>query len=320
MLNGLSLRDLEYVIAVADLGHFGRAAQRCAVSQPALSAQIAKLEDTLGIVLFERSRRGVFVTPPAQAIILQARRTVAEARRLLELAHSQAGELSGELHLWSIATLGPYLIPHVLKPLRTRFPRLELIIGEGLTDHILEGLASGDIDAAFLSLPVPEDGLAVEHLFFEPFIVAHPPDHPLADAHPLSVERLRGDDLLLLDEGHCLHDQALRLCGSASRVLRHAGSLETVRHLIAARAGYSILPALAVGEHNSLADLITYALFAEPGIGRRIALVWRCSDPRAVHFVALADVIRGNATLTALLSRACGPVVEAAAANGGSRP
>jgi LysR family hydrogen peroxide-inducible transcriptional activator len=299
-LGRLSLRDLEYLVAVAELGHFGRAADRCAVSQPALSAQIRKLEETLGVLLFERAPRRVLVTPAAKPIIEQARRTIAEAQRLLEVAASATGHLCGELNLWSIATLGPYLIPHILCAVRDRFAQIKLYLGEGLTEYILAGLRIGEIDAAFLSLPINEEGLCTHPLFFEPFVVIYPRGHPLERLKPLCVSQLAGDGLLLLDEGHCLRDQALDLCGSASRVVRHVGSLETVRHLVAAGVGYSILPALAVRDDASFRDLLRFTPLADPGAGRRVALVWRKSDPRAPFFHALAELVQANPAIRAL--------------------
>jgi len=301
-LSRLSLRDLEYVIAVADLGHFGRAARRCAVSQPALSAQIHKLEQSLGLALFERARGGVFVTPAAAPIIAQARRTVAEGQRLLELSCTAAGDLSGTLKLWSIATLGPYLVPHLVRPIRERFPRVSLVIGEGLTEQIVMRLCDGEIDAAFVSLPLDRDELAVDVLFFEPFVMVHPRGHSIARQRPVTAERLDSRDLLLLDEGHCLRHQVLMLCGAPPSVIHHAASLETIRHLVAAGAGYSILPALATSDRRTFDGLVEYSPFADPAIGRSIALVWRGRDPRAAYFQKLGDLVRESAAIKRSLS------------------
>lgn len=302
-LSRLSLRDLEYAVAVADLGHFGRAARRCAVSQPALSTQIHKLEETLGVVLFERSRHGVFVTSAAAPIIAQARRTIADGRHLLELSHAVAGELSGELRLWSIATLGPYLIPHLVRPIRDWFPCARLVIGEGLTEQIVTRLSAGEIDAAFVSLPVSREELAIEVLFFEPFVAVFPRGHAVGRRQPVDPAALDGRDLLLLDEGHCLRDQVLALCGAAPAVIHHAAHLETVRHLIAAGAGYSILPALATSDRRTFDGLVDYARFADPKVGRAIALVWRATDPRSEHFRRLVELVRENPSIKAQLSR-----------------
>jgi LysR family hydrogen peroxide-inducible transcriptional activator len=290
----ISLRELEYLIAAADLGHFGRAAERCGVSQPALSAQIRKLEDTLGIVLFERAQRKVSVTAAAKPIIAQARRTLAEARRIRELAASASGELRGEVNIWSIATLGPYLIPHILRPLCARFPHANFFFGEGFTADILSKLRSGEVDAAFMSLPIPRDGFAVRDLFFEPFAVIFPCGHALGRLRRVGLNSLPGEGLLLLEEGHCLRDQALHLCGSASRIVRNIATLETIRHLVAAQAGYSIFPALAVRDDPALRGLVGYAPLADKRAGRLIGLVWRESDPRAAQFHAMAELVRST--------------------------
>lgn len=290
----ISLRELEYLVAAADLGHFGRAAERCGVSQPALSAQIRKLEDTLGIVLFERTQRKVRVTAAAKPIIAQARRTIIEARRIRELAASASGELHGEVNIWSIATLGPYLIPHILRPLCTRFPHANFFFGEGLTADIVSRLRSGEIDAAFMSLPFQSDGLSVRELFFEPFAVIHPVGHALGRLRRVGLRNLPGEGLLLLEEGHCLRDQALDLCGSASRIVRNIATLETIRHLVAAQAGYSIFPALAVRDDPTLRGLLGFAPIADKRAGRVIGLVWRESDPRAAQFHAMAEIVRST--------------------------
>ncbi|MBK3426492.1 LysR substrate-binding domain-containing protein, partial [Methylobacterium ajmalii] len=181
-VSGLSLRDLEYVVAVAEEGHFGRAAERCAVSQPTLSVQVRKLEEFLGVALFERSNRRVLLTPGGQAVVRQARAVLAEARALLLVAREgrDDGTLRGRLVLAAIQTLGPYLFPKVLRDLREAFPHLALALSEGRTAEILDALREGRADAALVSLPVPETGLAVAPLFDEPFLLACPAEHAFA--------------------------------------------------------------------------------------------------------------------------------------------
>jgi LysR family transcriptional regulator, hydrogen peroxide-inducible genes activator len=299
----LSLRDLEYIVAVADLGHFSRAAERCAVSQPALSEQIHKVEEMLGLALFERSRRGVLITPAGGPIVAQARRTIAEGRRLVELSRTVAGELSGELRLWSIATLGPYLVPHLVRPIREWFPCAKLVIGEGLTEHIVEQLCAGDIDVAFISLPITREELEIDVLFFEPFVVVFPRGHAIGQRVPVDPDALDSRDLLLLDEGHCLRDQVLALCHAKPTMAHHAAHLETVRHLVAAGAGYSILPSLAASDGRTFDGLIDYARFSDPSVGRSIALVWRRTDPRDGHFRRLASLVRDDRAIKAELSK-----------------
>jgi LysR family hydrogen peroxide-inducible transcriptional activator len=293
---GLSLRDLEYVVAVADENHFGRAAERCNVSQPTLSVQIRKLEESLGLVLFERSNRRVLLTPAGQIIVRQARSVLAEAQRLLALASEGRGApLTGRLVLAAIQTLGPYLFPLVLRLLRQEFPLLSLALSEARTAEILEGLRDGRVDAALVSLPLPASGLTISPLFVEPFWLACPADHALARGGALRATDIAGPDLLLLDEGNCLRDQTVAACGAGSSAGRHATSLETLRSMVAAGAGYTLLPALALPAGPDPSGLIVTRSFDADGPGRTIALAWRSSDPRAAGLQHLAAFFRAHA-------------------------
>lgn len=295
-LSGLSLRDLEYVLAVAEETHFGRAAERCNVSQPTLSVQVRKLEDALGIVLFERSNRRVMLTPAGQGIVRQARTVLAEAQRLLVLASEGRGApLTGRLVLAAIQTLGPYLFPLILRSLRQEFPLLALALSEARTAEILEGLRDGRIDAALLSLPIPTAGLAVSPLFIEPFLLTCPADHALARGGALRARDIAGPDLLLLDEGNCLRDQTVAACGAGSAAGRHATSLETLRSMVAAGAGYTLLPALAVPAAPDPSGLTVTRGFDVDGPGRTVALAWRASDPRGAGLSHLAAFFRAHA-------------------------
>ncbi|WP_375459119.1 LysR substrate-binding domain-containing protein [uncultured Enterovirga sp.] len=289
---GLSLRDLEYVVAIEEERHFGRAATRCNVSQPALSAQIRKLEGSLGLALFERTSRRVLATAGGEAVARQARRVLAEAHRLLEIARAGQGSgFAGRLALAAIQTLGPYLFPLVLRRLRATFPDLALNLSEGRTAELLESLREGRLDAALLSLPIEAGGLAVAPLFLEPFWLACPADHALARADRLEPAQLAGPGLLLLDEGNCLRDQALAACGAA-QAGRHATSLETLRSMVAAGAGYTLLPRLAARDGADPSGLLVCRPFPEREPGRVVALVWRASDPRQEGFGALAAFFR----------------------------
>ncbi|NEU12063.1 LysR family transcriptional regulator [Methylobacterium sp. BTF04] len=295
-LSGLSLRDLEYVVAVAEETHFGRAAERCNVSQPTLSVQVRKLEEALGLVLFERSNRRVMLTPAGQGIVRQARIVLAEAQRLLVLASEGRGApLTGRLVLAAIQTLGPYLFPLVLRSLRQEFPLLALALSEARTAEILEGLRDGRIDAALVSLPVPISGLAITPLFVEPFLLACPSDHPLAQGGTPRARDIAGPDLLLLDEGNCLRDQTVTACGAGSAAGRHATSLETLRSMVAAGAGYTLLPALAVPSGPDPSGLTVTRSFDIDGPGRTVALAWRSSDPRGAGLAHLAAFFRTHA-------------------------
>ncbi|WBV44721.1 LysR substrate-binding domain-containing protein [Pseudoroseomonas cervicalis] len=306
-LAGLSLRDLEYAVTVAEMRHFGRAAERCGVSQPALSEQIRKLEALLGVALFERAARRVEVTPQGEALLAQARAVTRAARGLLDLAQQQAEPLSGPLRLGVIATLGPYYLPGVLRAVRDRFPRLVLRLQEGRTAALVAALEQGELDAALIALPAPTDSLAAAPLFFEPFLLACPQGHALLDQPALTLADLRGSDLLLLEEGHCLRDQALSLCAMprGERDGRFATSLEMLRHMIAAGEGISLLPQLAAQGRSDLGGLVALRRLEDAEAGRRIGLVWRGTDPRRESFRALAGFLRETAPLP--------PAVEPAA-------
>jgi LysR family hydrogen peroxide-inducible transcriptional activator len=296
-ISGLSLRDLEYAVAVAREKHFGRAAESCNVSQAALSEQIRKLESLLGVVLFERTKRRVDVTPRGAALLRQAELLLADARRLTDAARRSAEPLTGELRLGAIATLAPYYLPALIRGGRTRFPRLALRIKEALTDKLLEALRAGELDAALVALPVTEAGLTSEALFFEPFLLACPVDHPLATAPIPPMRELPRGDLLLMEDGHCLRDQALSLCEVArlDPHTRYASSLEMLRHMIAAGEGYSVIPLMAAHDRVNLASLVTYRALDDPEAGRTIGLVWRATETRANDLRTIASYLRESA-------------------------
>lgn len=289
---GFSLRDFEYVIAVADAGSFTAAAEECGVSQPSLSMQIRKVEDRLGVVLFERTKREVRVTAAGEIVIQQIRSVLGEARRLVELARGLQDPLVGPLRLGAIATLGPYLIPHLLGPLRQKFPGLKLLLREGLTHDLVALVISGELDAVLLSLPVDDERIACAPVLFEPFVGICSAQSPLAEKARLRLGDLDTDDLVLMDEGHCIRGQTLALCGAprqSDRGVRHAASIETLRHLVAAGAGHSLLPRLAARIDPLLAEHIRYTPFEDDSVGRTIGLAWRATDPRGPVLRELAS-------------------------------
>ncbi len=290
-LAGLSLRDLEYALAVANEQHFGRAAARCAVSQPALSEQIRKLEGLLGAPLFERGRPNIRTTARGHALLHQAERVLAEAHGLLDMARNVSEPQTGPLHLGAIQTLGPYYLPFLLRQSRATFPGLALRLTEGHTDGLLNALRSGELDAALVALPVDTESLASEPIFFEPFHLVCPVGHRLSTLPRLRLHDLAGDDLILLEEGHCLRDQALSLCQAAPQA-RLAASVETLWHMIAAGEGYSLLPALSTANRATMADLLICRPLPDPAAGRTIALVWRRTDPRSAEFRELAGIMQ----------------------------
>ncbi len=289
-VSSLSLRDLEYAVAVAHERHFGRAAERCGVSQAALSEQVRKLEGVLGVTLFERTKRHVEPTARGLVIIAQAELLLADANRLLENAQRSAEPLTGELRLGVIATLGPYYLPTLLHKGRARFPRLGLHLTEGRTAELLARLRRSELDAVLLALPINAEGLTVEPLFFEPFCLACPLDHPLASRRGVGLRDLTRGNLLLMEEGHCLRDQAIDLC-KVRRLEAHtrvASSLEMLRHMIAAGEGYSVFPLLAAQDHADMGGLIRFRELADADAGRRIGLVWRTTETRADDLRAVA--------------------------------
>ena len=300
-LGGLSLRDLEYVEAVAELKHFGRAAERCGVSQPALSEQIRKLESYLDVALFERTKRRVAVTAQGSILLQQMDRILSEARHLLAMGGQQATDLSGILQLGAIETLGPYYLPSLLGLLRTNLPEISLRLTENRTAALVERLRHGVLDAV-LMVQVPDmPGLAAAPLFVERFLLAMPINHPLRKLPRIRLDSLPVEDLLLLEEGHCLRDQALALCHGRPAATRHATSLETLWQMIAAGEGYSLLPELTVASRPEIAARVHCRPLEEPNAGREISLVWRGSDPREAQFRNLVRLLRAEAP--ALLAR-----------------
>jgi LysR family hydrogen peroxide-inducible transcriptional activator len=293
-LSSFTLRELEYAVTVARVRHFGRAAQLCGVSQPALSEQIRKLETMLDLTLFERGTKSVQVTQRGLAVIAQAERILAEARGLIDLARGAGAQFSGPLEVGSIQTLGPYYLPRVLRQVRQAFPDVALRLTEGQTDTLVASLRAGALDALLLALPLPGPGRASRSLFFEPFVVICPRLHPLTELKRLEMKDLSADDLILLEDGHCLRDQALSLCGGVAPTARHAASIETLWHMIAAGEGFSLLPALSLNGRSVLKTMVRQLAAPTPEAGRTIALAWRATDPRGADFQALADVLRAN--------------------------
>ncbi|MBK6333513.1 MAG: DNA-binding transcriptional regulator OxyR [Thermomonas sp.] len=290
----MNLRDLKYLVALADLRHFGKAADACFVSQPTLSTQIRKLEDELGVALVERAPRKVMLTAAGQDVVLRARRIVAEVEQMKESARRSRDPESGSMRLGVFPTLGPYLLPHIVPQLRERFPQLELLLVEEKSDVLLQRLRDGKLDAALLALPVHDEQLHAELLFEEPFVFAAPQRHPLAARASVSMAQLSDETLLLLEDGHCLRDQALDVCrlsGAHEKSGFRATSLETLRQMVAAGVGVTLLPALSVHAPVAQPPNIRVVPFRKPAPSRRIALVWRKSSALDGFLHTLADAI-----------------------------
>ena len=294
----MNLRDLRYLVAVADMRHFGRAAEACHVSQPTLSTQLRKLEEALGVTLFERTNKTVTATAVGGRIVERARRVLEEADAIPEIARTGQNPMTGPLRLGIIPTLGPYLLPWILGPIGERFPGLDLTLSERLTDELIAALKAHALDAAILATPQDDSDLAALPLFDEPFWVAFPPSHRFAGFDRVTEADLLDETLLLLSEGHCLRDQALAVCAEATGPSAHrlgnlqATSLETIRQMVAAGHGCTLLPALAVGTAGGSAT--PARPLWDQGARRRVSLVYRCSTPRLACFDRLADLIRAQ--------------------------
>jgi LysR family hydrogen peroxide-inducible transcriptional activator len=296
-VSALSLRDLEYLVAVADHQHFGQAAEACHVSQPALSSQIGKVENLLGVKLFERSNRRVLITPDGKRIADQARLVLEEAAKIALLAAPAREPLCGSLRLGIIATLGPYLMPHLIPKLRKTFPKLQLLLREGLTADLVSDLRTGSLDAVIAAPTFDMDGLNATELFWEPFVLAAPKRHRLTEKSSLQAADLRSDEMILLEDGHCLREQVVDACPTNRRgnfKEFHATSMETLRHLVAAGFGCTLIPHLAVQSRDNLHGLIQYRSFTGKAVGRKIILVCRSRFARMKDVDTLAEFIRKN--------------------------
>jgi LysR family transcriptional regulator, hydrogen peroxide-inducible genes activator len=274
----MNLRDLRYLVALADLKHFGRAAEASFVSQPTLSTQIKKFEDELGVPLIERNPRNVLLTDVGEAVVARARLMLREADEIKNIARRAKDPASGAVKIGIFPTLGPYLLPHVVPQIVAKFPKLELMLFEEKTEIILKKLHDGELDAGILALPIHDDTLHSEFLFEEPFVLAVPATHAMAKQKKVKLSDLAEERLLLLDDGHCLRDQALEVCqlaGATERSGFRATSLETLRHMVSANVGMTLLPALAVRPPAPATANVVLIPFADPQPHRRIAMVWR---------------------------------------------
>jgi LysR family hydrogen peroxide-inducible transcriptional activator len=297
-LPDIKLKDLRYLVAVADCRHFGRAAQRCFVSQPTLSAQLKKLEDYLGVQLVERQPKNVTLTEAGEQIVSRARRILEASDEVMTLAGAHRDPLAGRFRVALLPTIGPYLLPRVAQSIRKSLPRLELRLYEYQTAQMLEKLAAGEIDVGILALPVDLDGIEARELYAEAFTVAMPDQHRLTKRDSIRVEDLKGETLLLLEDGHCLRDQALEVC---SRIGLHdqqdfrATSLETLRQMVATGAGVTLLPELASRGAYGNARGVSIRPFTRPAPVRHVGAIWRKTSARRPAIDALGDVIAEHA-------------------------
>ncbi len=287
----MNLRDLNYLVSLADYGHFGKAAEMCFVSQPTLSMQIKKIEQELGVPLLERSHKSVLLTEVGKKVVAHAREILQHAGQIREIAKLAQDPEAGEIKLGIIPTLAPYFLPYVISPITQAFPKLALYLFEEQTAQIISKLQQGNLDAGILTLPVAGTEFTSMQLFDEAFMLAVPKGHPLAKQKKIKQTALVGMKLLLLEEGHCLRDQALAVCSQVNALENRsfrATSLETLRHMVTAGMGTTLLPELACREDANL----SYIPFNSPQPARTIGVVWRNSSIKTKLLTQLVSLIR----------------------------
>jgi LysR family transcriptional regulator, hydrogen peroxide-inducible genes activator len=294
--NSMNLKDLKYLVALADTGHFGKAAERTFVSQPTLSAQVKKLEEYLGVKLVERQPKNVQLTEVGKQIVIRARRMLDEGDEIVALARSNTDPFAGKLKVALIPTIGPYLLPRVMQKIRKGLPHLGLMLYEYQTESLLKRLRDGEIDLGIMALPALADGIESRALYEENFTVALPNHHPLASKATIKVQDLKGHTLLLLEDGHCLRDQALEVCSRVDVKEAEdfrATSLETLRQMVVAGLGITLLPEMAVESPFGSQRGLTVKQFAKPAPSRTVGAVWRKTTTRGAAIEAVCEVIDG---------------------------
>lgn len=297
----MTLNELRYIVAVARERHFGRAAESCFVSQPTLSVAVKKLEEELGVSLFERGAGEVSLTAVGEQIVAQAQRVLEEAEGVKHLARSGRDQLTGPLRVGAIYTVGPYLFPHLIPIMAERATQMPLVIEENFTAVLRERLRQGKLDAILISLPFEEPGVSLVPLYDESFVLLLPGAHPWAQRESVAVNDLGGENVLLLGAGHCFRDQVLQVCpqclqattgdGHLQRNLE-GGSLETIRYMVASGLGVTVLPCSAAGADRFSERLVSVRRFAGEAPERRVALAWRKSFPRPKATALLQQAIR----------------------------
>ncbi len=294
----MTLTELRYVVAVARERHFGRAAEACFVSQPTLSVAVKKLEDELDVKLFERGSSEVSVTPLGEEIVRQAQTVIEQAAAIKQIAKRGKDPLSGPLRLGVIYTVGPYLLPDLVRHAIERVPQMPLVLQENFTSKLLDMLRNGELDAAIIAEPFPDAGLAVAPLYDEPFMIALPKKHPLAKRKRITAEQLKRETMLLLGTGHCFRDHVLEVCPEYARFASDAegirksfegSSLETIKYMVASGMGVTVVPQLSLPAEPE--RHVTYIPFAPPVPTRRVVLAWRRTYTRYEAIAALRNTI-----------------------------
>ena len=299
----MTLTELRYIVAVARERHFGRAAEACFVSQPTLSVAIKKLEEELDVKIFERGSNEISLTPLGTAIVRQAQCVIEQASAIKEIARRGQDPLSGALKLGIIYTIGPYLLPQLVRHAIALTPQMPLMLQENFTVKLLDMLRTGELDCAIMAEPFPDSGLAIAPLYDEPFVVAVAKSHPWAKRKQIKSTELKDEHMLLLGAGHCFRDQVLEVCPEFARFSNDAegirksfegSSLETIKHMVASGMGITVVPRLSVpraGTEDAATALVSYVPFTAPIPSRRVVLAWRRSFPRYEAIAALRNAV-----------------------------
>lgn len=292
----MTLTELRYIVTLAQEQHFGRAAERCFVSQPTLSIAVKKLEEELGTALFERSKHAVRVTPVGQKVVRQAQTVLEQAEAIKDLAQEGKDQLASPLRVGAIYTIGPYLFPHLVPQMQQRAPKMPLYIEENFTENLRPKIRNGELDAIIVALPFDEPDILTRPLYDEPFMMLLPKDHPLSGKEQIDSQTLHEQDLLLLGEGHCFRDQVLEACPTLSggksdrHMVTEGSSLETIRMMVASGLGSSVIPQSATGGHYR-SDMVVTRPFKKPQPIRTVGIAWRASFPRPQAIDLLIEAI-----------------------------
>ena len=296
----MTLTELKYIVAVAREKHFGHAAATCFVSQPTLSVAIKKLEEELGVAIFERGGTEISTTALGEQIVAQAERVLEQTDAIRKIAKQNKDPLAGPLRLGVIYTIAPYLLPALVKTMIERVPQMPLMLQENFTSRLIELLRRGELDAAIMALPFSDQGLLARPLYDEPFVVALPRNHPWEKRASINAEELKSETMLLLGSGHCFRDQVLEVCPEMARLSQsgdgiartfEGSSLETIRHMVASGIGITVLPRASVPEMDAKDGMLRYVPFAQPGPSRRVVIAWRKSFTRAPAIDAVRDAV-----------------------------
>ena len=296
----MTLTELKYIVAVAREKHFGHAAEACFVAQPTLSVAIKKLEDELGVPIFERGGSEISMTPLGTQIVAQAERVLEQTAAIREIAKQNKDPLTGQLRLGVIYTIAPYLLPQLVRSMIERVPQMPLVLQENFTAKLVEMLRQGELDAAIMAQPFPQQGLLVQPLYDEPFVVAMPASHPWSNRERINAADLKNETMLLLGNGHCFRDQVLEVCPEMARfsttgdgIARtfEGSSLETIRHMVASGIGITVLPKASVPDMQAHDGLLRYVPFEDPVPTRRVVIAWRKSFTRRAAIEAVRDAM-----------------------------